>query len=298
MPMRIILTFLILCTSALVWGQEDLQWWDNIHNWEGNGPREHSLIESSEYFGPNALPPLQALNGLIPQEGNFDFSALGHFAKGDLTLNNYVKVQIPLAKGLVAFNTWLVPIEYYQTDTVIRDKRRALERDGRGIAGGDFYFTSLIQVIKDHEKLPNIIFRMGFKTASGTNQKAARYTETPGYYFDVTAGKDLKNSAFSYSLGAGFYAWQTYSAVNPQDDAFSYAVRLDYKGLKSILLQSNLRGYLGYRNNGDRPMIAQLGAEISLSKQMQGIIKVQHGIFDYPFTSAELGISYRPALGL
>lgn len=286
-----LLSFLFgwICSSA----QDEFQWWDNIHNWQGQGPREFSIVLSPKFMGPNALTPQRALSGKI-NPSTLEQGMYAHLATGDLTSNLFSRLQVSLFDDLVAFESFIVPIEYYRMTDEVRDKRRALDRDGQGIAGGDFYFNSLIQILKDRPKGPDLLLRFGFKTASGTNLDAARYTDTPGYHFDLSAGWQL-NEEFRWATSIGFMAWQTFSAVNPQDDAFTYASRLDYTQGK-WLLNLNMRGYVGYLNNGDRPLLLQLESERALSDCLKVYLNLQQGIWDYPFTSVGVGLRYIPEI--
>ncbi len=74
-------------------------------------------------------------------------------------------------------------------------ERRVRYLDGKGTANGDFYFSTIIQLLKK-EKLPEVALRMACRTASGNNLGSARYTDAPGYFLDISLGKPSGKSSF------------------------------------------------------------------------------------------------------
>jgi len=104
---------------------------------------------------------------------------------------------------------------------------------------------------------------MATKTASGNNLAAARYSDSPGYFFDLSFSKNLINGRnidlTPFGL-TGFYSWQTNDELRLQNDAFMYAAGCDIAS-KNWQASASLSGYSGYKNERDRPM--QLNFELA-----------------------------------
>jgi hypothetical protein len=142
----------------------------------------------------------------------------------------------------------------------------------KGYAIGDFYFSTLIQLSKDR-KFPNTMLRLATKTASGNQLEGARYTDSPGYFFDLSFSKELAKteSGMFRPFGlAGFYTWQTNDELNLQNDAFLYALGADYER-NSMMFSASWSGYSGYKTNATNPCN-------SISKSGR-ILKVKHFAF-------------------
>ena len=162
-----------------------------------------------------------------------------------------------------------VAFERYAFSEEIRDERIARDKDGEGTAIGDFYFSTLIQVSKNR-KFPNTLFRFAAKTASGNQLEAARYTDSPGYFFDLSFSKQFGNSITGelrpFGL-AGFYSWQTNDEQNLQNDALMYAIGADFLK-KGWLFSASWSGYSGYKNRRDRPMQLNFNLEKTLKRKI------------------------------
>jgi len=165
---------------------------------------------------------------------------------------------LPFKEGRIALEAYGVIIENYGYSDSIRDLRFSRDKDGMGIAFGDLYFCILIQLSKDR-RFPDTMIRLACKTASG-DAWAARFTDTPGYFFDVNSSRKIRISRYSYLrpfASLGFYSWQTYNEATPQNDAFLYGAGMDW--LKENLTVSGyLSGYNGYEKNRDKPVVATL----------------------------------------
>jgi hypothetical protein len=243
-------------------------------------------------MGPNAIPVPEIQDGSLPQYSELEICVDNHFSSGDQTANLYTSLYIPLFSKRVGLNLSVVPIEYYEMDTATRDIRRARDYDGKGISGGDIYIGTFIQLIKD-KKFPDVLLTINLKTASGTGLSAARFTDSPGYFFDVSVGKDIKpNSRVlkcirPYVL-CGFYSWQVNRDDNLQNDAFLYGagVNLCFSEFK---LKNHFGGYSGYLNNGDKPMVYRCCIESNLKKTINYKLQFQHGIHDFPYNSVRIG---------
>jgi hypothetical protein len=97
---------------------------------------------------------------------------------------------------------------------------------------------------------------------------SARYTDAPGYHFDFSFGKFLStDKKWKLAVMAGFYVWQL--NTSGQDDAVLYGGGLEYND-KSWQYRLHCRGYSGYRNNGDRPVILSSAVE----KKNQSCVRI------------------------
>ena len=86
--------------------------------------------------------------------------------------------------------------------------------------------------------------------------EGARYTDSPGYFLDLSFSKDLgeKEKGIFRPFGLfGFYSWQTNDELNLQNDAFMYAVGADFEK-NNWLLSTSLSGYSGYKIERDKPV--------------------------------------------
>lgn len=285
-----IFLFGILSVNA----QENYDWWVQIHHWDGITPWYQYLKFSPQYFGPNALPVPEIQKGIAGDKAFIEFAADGHFSKGDKTQNLFTKLYYPIVPGIVAIEGYVVPIEHYSMDTITRDERASRDRDGKGIAGGDIYFGTIVQLVKN-KKFPDMALRFSMRTASGTNVSAARYTDAPGYFFDLSIGKEYKsarnelNKIRWYAM-LGFYCFQTNKLEYLQDDTFLYGAGIDFSS-SNIVISCNAGGYYGYVNDDDRPLVVRLQLTKNTKKHSFGI-KFQSGLNDYPYNSVRVFFKY------
>lgn len=288
-----ILSCLILCLACLpltkLKAQVDLEYWNNLVGYDGFSPWERYMIMSPGFMGPNALPVPPFHKGLIKQEYQWESSFDYYFAKGDQTFDYFTRFYVPLGDGRVAVESYYVPAEYFIMSPEVRDMRRARTTSGRGWAAGDIYLSTLIQVTKDHPKLPDIVLNLSMRTASGVRLKDARFTDTPGYYFDVSASKTYKRGLWTirpHALG-GFYVWQTYDPKYRQNDAIQFGGGVDLIR-KGFSIKQSVGGYWGYVGNGDFPIVYSAEFEQSL-KKIKLLFRYQYGIRDFPFTGLRIG---------
>jgi hypothetical protein len=285
--------FFILSAFKLA-AQPDYTWWNQIHNWDGHTSWFKYLTFSPGYFGPNALPVPEVNKGMVYNKGTLELAFAGHFSKGDQTQNLFTKLYYPIVPRVVAVEFYVVPIEYFKMDTATRDIRAARIRSGEGTAGGDIYFATIIQLVKD-KKNPEVVFRMTCRTASGTNVSAARYTDAPGYFFDLSMGKNFVNDNRYFNTirpywMIGFYCWQSNSERYRQDDAFLYGAGIDFISEK-ITVSASAGGYIGYVKNHDSPMVARLSVFRNVKHFNYGI-SCQAGLNDYPYKSVRISLVY------
>jgi hypothetical protein len=292
--MKTLLNLFILFPVSLSSAQ-DYEWWNVKHNWDGVTSWHHYIITSPAFMGPNALPVPEIKNGTAPGQTIFNLAAEYHHSKGDKTTNLFTKLYIPFCNNKVGFEISLVPLEFYKMDTVTRDFRKTRDYDGKGKTGGDFYFGTFFQIIKDKPRLPDVMLAVNLKTASGTGFEAARFTDSPGYFFDLSAGKEINTGKGIKSIRpyvmTGFYAWQTNTHGYRQDDAFLYGAGFDLR-IKNIEIKNSAGGYVGYINNGDRPLVYRLTFKSVSEKQCNFFFTFQQGINDFDYSSFRAGCTF------
>lgn len=294
MCIRKIYILLFLTTFAKLTFAQDYTWWNQIHNWDGYTSWLKYLTYSPAYFGPNALPVPDIQNGEVGKNLEIEVSGEYHFSKGDKTRNLYTRIYYPIVKNIVAVEGYVVPLEHFKMDTTTRDIRGARLRSGEGFAGGDIYFGTSIQIVKN-KKIPDIAFRMMCRTASGTNVSAARYTDAPGYFFDLSFGKTmLINKELQHTirphLMLGFYSWQTNLDDHRQNDAFLYGIGTSFS-INKFEYTTSLAGYKGYIKNGDSPMIAEIKI-LHKRKLFNYSLAIKQGLNDFSYTRVKLAFIY------
>ena len=275
-------------------GDEDYTWWNELHGWEEGDPGWRNWIKITPgYLGPNALAVPEVKRGFLNQKTEFELTTAAHFMKGDPTQDISGRLYVPFAKNRIAVELYGVILEHFAFSEEIRNERYARIEDGKGFANGDLYFSTLIQLVKER-KFPNTLLRMACKTASGNQYKGARYTDSPGYFFDLSFSKEFaktETSLFRPFGLAGFYSWQTNDELNLQNDAFMYALGADYV-VKDVLLSASWAGYSGYKEERDKPM--QLNFE--LRKDFNGkAFRIQyiHGLRDWEYKTVKFSFIWK-----
>lgn len=289
---RLILIFFI--SIPLFSFSEDYLWWNLKHGWEPGMPGWRNWIHITPgYLGPNALPVPEVKKGVIQPGANLEFGLDLHFRTGDPTQNIFAKYYRAFAGNKIAVELYGVVGEYYAMSEAVRDERVARDFDGKGVANGDLYFATLIQLVKDR-KFPDTMVRMAGRTASGSRIEGARYTDSPGYYFDFSFSKEYPGSAGKASFlpfaSLGFYSWQTNDELNLQNDAFMYGLGADLK-LSGWSVSNSLSGYSGYKHERDRPMVYTFDVNHTLKNKA---IRLQylHGLRDWTYRTIKLSLIF------
>jgi len=198
-----------------------------------------------------------------------------------------------VVSGRVGLDISMVPVEYYKLDTITRDIRKMRDRDAKGFSFGDIYIGTYIQILKDHEKYPDVLMTINLKTASGTNLSAARFIDAPGYFFDLSCGKDIKfDHPFFKSLKPytmlGFYVWQFAIDGRHQNDAFLFGLGLDLQ-IADFILTNSYGGYVGYIGNGDKPVVYRFTFKSNYDSKFNYKFRFQQGIHDFNYSTFSVG---------
>jgi hypothetical protein len=287
---KLILIFWILL--PLFSFSEDYIWWNIKHGWEPGKPGWRNYMRITPgYLGPNALPVPDMKKGIVPLGTNLEIGFDYHFMEGDPTQDVFARYYHSFAEGKIAFELYGVVAEHYAMSDFIRDERISRDFDGKGFANGDLYFSTLIQVVKGR-KFPDTMFRMAGRTASGNKLEGARYTDSPGYFFDFSFSESYtgksENITFVPFTSFGFYSWQTNDELNLQNDALMYGAGADIKWLQWTISNS-ISGYSGYKKERDKPMVYTF----DLNHQMKNkTIRLQylHGLRDWTYRTVKLSV--------
>lgn len=264
-------------------------------------------------MGPNALNVPFTEKGRVGAFPSFSLYTDAWFSDGDHTQDMGVHLYVPVVAGLVALEAWGVGLEHYVMTQQLAVERRVRDEQATGTASGDAYFAAVVSLVRNR-KFPDMAFRFVLRTASGGELSDARYTDAPGYYFDLSAGKNFqlgqrkKNYLRGYGM-LGFYSWQMNLPLYRQDDAVLFGVGGDLHIRKNIF-STSVAGYWGYLGKTkmiivnplkpvsyrDQPVVWRFSyvhdwENLKLALQLQG------GIHDNIYKSVRLTITYvLPAL--
>ena len=237
------------------------------------------------FFGPNALPVPEMLDGLTSDELRVELAADGYFGyDNSWTADVFARISAPLFTRWANLSVWMPIYEWYS------------QEDGSGSGAGDVYISTDLQVLhnswfkKNRQYIPQMTLRLGMKTASGEQFNRRRHYDCPGYFFDLAIGQSisLKQMELRFAGSVGFLCWQTTDAR--QNDAVMY-------GLQAKLIhrhfsaQAEWGGYVGWEQYGDAPMVIKLRIA-GMINGFEPFLQYQYGIKDYPFHQLRVGLVY------
>lgn len=275
--------------------EEDWAWWNKLHGWQSGMPSWRTFLTISPGFlGPNALPVPEMKKGVLSAKKELELGTGLHFMNGDNTQDVSGRFYYPFADAKIAIEIHGVMLERYAMSDAIRDQRTARDKDGRGMAIGDLYFSTLLQLFKDR-KFPDTVLRMACKTASGGRLDAARYADSPGYYIDLNFSKKMgaanRNIQWEPFAMLGFYSWQTNDDMNLQNDALLYGAGIDAQ-FKQFSVSNSLSGYHGYKNDGDRPMVYTFDFQKEI-EHCTFRFQYLHGLHDWMYRTVKLSLIWK-----
>jgi hypothetical protein len=285
---------LILLVTALPFfatAQTFDQWaatvgWDGVSHWS------RYMITMPAYQGPNSLPVPRIGNGSL--DSNFSFAATAnlHFSKGDNTQNLLLYVNYPLVREVISLDAKWVPYEHYKMSAGVKARRHVFSHfynDSQ--ATGELHLNTNISILKKWQQHIRLALRIGYRLPCGSGFGAARYTDGPGYHFDLSFGKDIKGTSLQWIGMLGFYTWQIESDKHNQDDAFLLGTGLEWNR-RMCKIQAYIAGYLGYlQGSGDKPVVVRAGIEKKI-KRHSFLLNLQQGIHDFDYSSVEAGFKY------
>jgi hypothetical protein len=274
-----------------VYAQTFNQWAQTVH-WDGVSHWSRYMITMPAYQGPNSLQVPRMANGSI--DSSFSISATGafHFSKGDNTQNLSLYANYCLVKDLISFDAVWVPYEHFNMSQAIKEKRHVFSQFFYDTdASGELHLNTNFQLLNKWKKYIRLAARIGYRFPTGSGFGAARFTDGPGYYFDLSFGKPFNHSALKWIGMLGFYSWQVESDRHNQDDAFLFGTGLEWNKT-NWRIQTNVAGYLGYLGKtGDKPIVYRLNMEKKL-KRTSLLFGFQQGLHDFKYSSVEVGIKY------
>ena len=255
---------------------------------------------STSWFGPNANPVPEFTDATIPAKTTISIMGDYYFGYGDRTENGYIKVDIPLIPERVSLKVWSAVLEHYQTTDQIMLERGATSTSGSEV--GDIYVQTRIRLWKEQKNRPSIILNSTLKTASAKTFKTRRYFDTPGYYFDLEAGKSFYTKSKFISeirsvTNVGFMCWETTNSR--QDDAPMYGEKIII-GNDNWKFENTISGYSGWLHTskaiyipdyGDTPLVYATKFSIKSGK-ISYFAQYQYGITDFHYQQLRVGISF------
>lgn len=256
--------------------------------------KDMNVSASPRYFGPNALPVPEMLEGTVSQrlymEVAFDLAAGFH---GDLTKTIFAKLNIPLFSSRVNLSLWMPVVEFYSNTAESLAWQGSPERKFKGNEIGNLYISTDIQLLRQTRTRPDIVVRAAVVTASGDSEEYARYYDAPAYFFDASIAKsaDIGDGFFTcvcFIFNGGFLCWQTGKSV--QNDAYMYGFKIRLSTLVADV-SAAWQGYTGWQRNGDRPMVFRVEAVFRVGR-FRPLGAFEHGIRDYPFNRFRVGLGY------
>ncbi len=239
------------------------------------------------YFGPNALPIIDMLDGRTSSVLRVELAGEGYigYKEKNRTADLFARVCVPLFTRWANLTVWMPVFGWYD------------QYDGTGKGAGDAYVSADIQILHNEwfkspkaKYIPQMTVRAGIKSASGEQFERRRHFDCPGYFFDLAIGQSIpiQSVELRFAGTAGFLCWQTDNAR--QNDAVMYGLQAQLKH-EYFSVQATWGGYVGWEKHGDAPMSIKARAAGHI-KGFEPYIQYQYGIKDYPFHQIRLGLVY------
>src|SRR5436190_6356973 len=289
--MRRIVVIIFTLSVANSYGQT-FDWWAQLVHWDGVSEWPKYMITQPAYMGPNALPVPRIGNGSI--DSSFSIAATGslHFSKGDNTQNFTIYANYCLVKNVISFDASWIPYEHFTMSHAIKEQRHVFshfyyDQQETGV----IELNTTYQLLNRWRKDIQLALRIGYRFPTGTGLGVARYTDGPGYHFDLSFGKPV-NTSLKWIGMLGFYSWQLINVGRRQDDAFLFGTGAEWN-TKRVRLQTYVAGYLGYQlNSGDKPVVFRTTVEKKI-KRTSFLLGFQQGLHDFKYSSIEVGTKFR-----
>ena len=239
------------------------------------------------YFGPNALPIIDMLDGETQRTLRVELAGEGYigYKEKNNTADIFARVCVPLFTRWANLTIWMPVFGWYD------------QYDGTGKGAGDAYVSTDIQVLHNEwfktanaKYIPQMTIRAGIKSASGEQFERRRHYDCPGYFFDAAMGQSipLKHVTLRFAGTAGFLCWQTDNGR--QNDAVMYGLQAQVRH-EYFSMQATWSGYVGWERHGDAPMSIKARAAGHI-KGFEPYVQYQYGIKDYPYHQVRVGLVY------
>jgi len=250
------------------------------------------LVYKPLYFGPNAFRIQELHSGSLSLRWEIEVRGEYHYYVGDQTKNIFGRLYIPIANGKAGVEIRGVIYETYLMDEATQHERNAVASQPPVYCRGDIIISSYYQLLRS-DQVCDISISGSLKTTTGNRLCDARYTDAASYWFEMTTGRNLLQTADqSIALRAqgmiGFYCWMTNDLVHRQNDALLYGYGGSLK-LKSATLAANWSGFHGYMKHGDRPVLFRSKLDFEVKKNILSL-RYNHGIRDFLYDTYSVGL--------
>lgn len=253
------------------------------------------------FFGPNAFPVPDMLDGRTSENlsvelyGDTFLCTMTDSMTDDLTFDVFAKARIPLFSKKVNLTLWMPVVEYFRSSPEINALRRT-DAQGwtSGWDSGDVYVTTDIMILEQDRAGFDATIRAALKTASGNSYGLARVYDSPGYFFDFSAGRDVIRAEdkddlnLRMALSGGFLCWQTDNGR--QNDAVMYGALLAI-ARNRLSADMAIGGYIGWEGVGDSPVTLKTRLAYGFGN-LALVVSHQVGFHDWPFHQFRLGVTF------
>jgi hypothetical protein len=282
--------FLLVLLFPLYSSAQTFDWWRNLVNWDGVSHWSTYQIVSPKYFGPNALSVPMINNGSVDSVVSLGLTGNFHFSDGDNTQNVMLYGNYTTKSNTISVDAQFVPYERFQVSHAKKEERRVYYKDYyTKSTAGDVVVSTTVQLFERwRRKNVHTAMRVGIRMPSGGALGAARYADVPAYWIDAGMSLVMKNNpAWKWMTMLGFLVWQTNDDDLKQNDAFLFGtgVEWNYRGFR---LQAYGAGFIGYKENGDKPVVARLNLE-KAKKRLVYLLRLQQGLNDFDYFTVETG---------
>jgi len=252
------------------------------------------MTYTSGFFGPNALPVPETYDGRISKKHQAEVSADVFWGYGDQTQSLSTRLVYAAIPGKLTISGWGVLAEHYRTTDAVRDLRASqVENPEETLLIGDLYLSTTIGLLQERRWQPDLNLEIVLKTSSSKTSASARYFDTPGYYFNLTAGKSFhfKGGLLDELRFVGNYGFLCYQLNQEhQDDAPLFGGKM-LLGVGKWTVETGIHGYSGWLNQGDKPLVLR-GKLNFKSGPATFFLQYQEALRDYPFRRLQTGICF------
>ena len=284
----LLITGLFICFQL---SAQSFDWWKNNVNWDGTTYWWKYLITSPKFFGPNAFTVPAINNGSIDSITSLAATANFHFSKGDKTQNIMLYGNLTTKRNTISVDAQFVPYERFTVTHETKTERRVYYKNYYDkTTVGDVIVNTNIQLFEKWRPHVQLALRVGVRMPSGGGQGSARYADVPGYWIDLGGAIPFNNPEWKWTGMLGFLVWQTNDDDLRQDDSFLFGSGIEWNH-NGFRLQGYGAGYIGYKNNGDKPIVLRVNFE---KKKNRGVylFRLQQGVNDFSYFTLETGYRY------
>ena len=289
----LLLAVLSCCCLPIFSSAQSNTWWEETVHWDGVTPWERYIVFTPGFLGPNALPVPRLTNGSVDSVNSFGLSGHFYFSRDDQTQDIALYANYCLVKNKISFDVFWVPVEHFTMGHELKTERHVFPIHYYDhYANGDLHLNTNIQLFNNKAKKIQSALRIGYRFPT-SEIGAARFTDAPGYYFDVSFAKGFNSHpALKWIAMAGGYFWQAEIRRHPQDDAFLFGTGFEWNK-KNLKIQTSVSGYLGYfYRMRDKPILFRAGFDKIIKRKIL-FFQFQQGLHNFNYTSAELGLKFR-----